>query len=192
MKVGQKAVMVKTITAADVEQYAVLTGDGNRLHTDDAFAGEPFWRADRPVDALGQRDLCVHRQLPPRPWNDLSLPGSSVPQAREGRGYVDCPNRRDGTTARKAPIPSSDDPSQSARGAGHRGFGRGHSAKRGSGERDARGAGRSCGLLPAQYQLRCVTKRWGMPNTESQRAGKHLTEVIPVVERRDYGLGLGE
>jgi len=39
--------MVKTITAADVRKYAVLPGDGNPLHTDNAFAkasrfGEPI------------------------------------------------------------------------------------------------------------------------------------------------------
>lgn len=28
MEVGQKAVMVKTITAADIQQHAVLTRDG--------------------------------------------------------------------------------------------------------------------------------------------------------------------
>lgn len=47
LKVGQKGVIVKTITAADIQQFALLTGDMNPLHTDHAFAkgtrfGEPI------------------------------------------------------------------------------------------------------------------------------------------------------
>lgn len=47
LEVGQKGVVVKTITAADIQQYATLTGDTNPLHTDHAFAkrtrfGEPI------------------------------------------------------------------------------------------------------------------------------------------------------
>lgn len=47
LEVGQKDVIVKTITAADIHQFAHLTGDLNPLHTDHAFAkgtrfGEPI------------------------------------------------------------------------------------------------------------------------------------------------------
>ncbi len=47
LELGRKAVIVKTITAADVRQFANLTGDRNPLHLDGALArasrfGEPI------------------------------------------------------------------------------------------------------------------------------------------------------
>lgn len=47
LEIGQRSVIVKTITAADIHQFAHLTGDTNPLHTDHAFAkgtrfGEPI------------------------------------------------------------------------------------------------------------------------------------------------------
>lgn len=38
--VGQKASFAKTITDADVGDFARITGDNQRLHLDDAFAGK--------------------------------------------------------------------------------------------------------------------------------------------------------
>ncbi|MFQ5989701.1 MAG: MaoC family dehydratase [Candidatus Methylomirabilales bacterium] len=47
LEIGQRSVIVKTITAEDIHQFAHLTGDTNPLHTDHAFAkgtrfGEPI------------------------------------------------------------------------------------------------------------------------------------------------------
>lgn len=66
MEVGQKAVMVKTITAADIQQYAVLTRDGNPIHTDDAFAkgtrfGEPIAQGMLSASVIS---ACIGSRLP--------------------------------------------------------------------------------------------------------------------------------
>lgn len=47
LAVGQRATWSKTITAADIEAFAALTGDRNPLHLDDAFARRS--RFGRPV-----------------------------------------------------------------------------------------------------------------------------------------------
>jgi 3-hydroxybutyryl-CoA dehydratase len=38
LRVGQRASLSKTITPADIEQFAALSGDRNPLHLDEAFA----------------------------------------------------------------------------------------------------------------------------------------------------------
>jgi len=45
--VGQRATFVKTITRADIEAFAEVTGDRNPLHLDDAFARRS--RFGRPI-----------------------------------------------------------------------------------------------------------------------------------------------
>jgi len=45
--VGQRATVSKTITHADIEAFAALTGDRNPLHLDDAFARRS--RFGRPI-----------------------------------------------------------------------------------------------------------------------------------------------
>jgi len=47
LTVGQRATFVKTITRADIEAFAVVTGDRNPLHLDDAFARRS--RFGRPI-----------------------------------------------------------------------------------------------------------------------------------------------
>jgi 3-hydroxybutyryl-CoA dehydratase len=47
LSVGQRATVSKTITSADIEAFAALTGDRNPLHLDDAFARRS--RFGRPV-----------------------------------------------------------------------------------------------------------------------------------------------
>jgi len=47
LAVGQRGTVWKTITAADIEAFAALTGDRNPLHLDDAFARQS--RFGRPV-----------------------------------------------------------------------------------------------------------------------------------------------
>ena len=38
LRVGETAVFTKTLSSSDIETFAVLTGDSNPLHTDEAFA----------------------------------------------------------------------------------------------------------------------------------------------------------
>ncbi len=47
LSVGQRATFSKTITHADIEAFAALTGDRNPLHLDDAFARQS--RFGRPI-----------------------------------------------------------------------------------------------------------------------------------------------
>lgn len=47
LTVGQRATFVKTITRADIEAFAEVTGDRNPLHLDDAFARRS--RFGRPI-----------------------------------------------------------------------------------------------------------------------------------------------
>ena len=47
LTVGQRATFVKTITRADIEAFAVVTGDRNPLHLDGAFARRS--RFGRPI-----------------------------------------------------------------------------------------------------------------------------------------------
>jgi 3-hydroxybutyryl-CoA dehydratase len=47
LTVGQRATFAKTITQADIEAFAGLTGDRNPLHLDDAFARRS--RFGRPI-----------------------------------------------------------------------------------------------------------------------------------------------
>ncbi|MEE9521880.1 MAG: MaoC/PaaZ C-terminal domain-containing protein, partial [candidate division NC10 bacterium] len=66
LKVGQKAVIVKTMTAADIQQYSVLTGDTNPLHTDRAFAkktqfGEPIAQGMFSASVIS---ACIGSRLP--------------------------------------------------------------------------------------------------------------------------------
>lgn len=66
LHVGQKAVIVKTITAADIEQYSALTGDTNPIHTDEAFAkktmfGEPIAQGMLSASVLS---ACIGSRLP--------------------------------------------------------------------------------------------------------------------------------
>jgi 3-hydroxybutyryl-CoA dehydratase len=66
LEVGQKAVIVKTITAADIQQYSVLTGDTNPLHTDEAFAkktrfGEPIAQGMLSASVIS---ACIGSRLP--------------------------------------------------------------------------------------------------------------------------------
>ena len=66
LELGQKAVIVKTITAADIEQYGILTGDQNPLHTDRAFAkrtrfGEPIAHG---MLAAAVISACIGSRLP--------------------------------------------------------------------------------------------------------------------------------
>jgi 3-hydroxybutyryl-CoA dehydratase len=66
LEVGEKAVIVKTITAADIEQYSVLTGDTNPLHTDHAFAkgtrfGEPIAQGMLTASVIS---ACIGSRLP--------------------------------------------------------------------------------------------------------------------------------
>jgi 3-hydroxybutyryl-CoA dehydratase len=43
LDVGMQAVFAKTISGADIEQFAAVSGDRNAIHLDDAFArGTPF------------------------------------------------------------------------------------------------------------------------------------------------------
>ena len=66
LEIGQKAVIVKTITAADIQQFAVLTGDGNPLHTDGDFAketrfGEPIAQGMLSASVIS---ACLGSRLP--------------------------------------------------------------------------------------------------------------------------------
>jgi 3-hydroxybutyryl-CoA dehydratase len=66
LEVGQKAVIVKTITAADIEQYSALTGDTNPIHTDEAFAkrtrfGEPIAQGMLSASVIS---ACIGSRLP--------------------------------------------------------------------------------------------------------------------------------
>jgi acyl dehydratase len=66
LELGQKAVIVKTITAADIEQYSTLTGDRNPLHTDHAFAkrtrfGEPIAQGMLAASVIS---ACIGSRLP--------------------------------------------------------------------------------------------------------------------------------
>lgn len=66
LELGQKAVIVKTITAADIEQYSDLTGDKNPLHTDKAFAkrtrfGEPVAQGMLAASVIS---ACIGSRLP--------------------------------------------------------------------------------------------------------------------------------
>jgi 3-hydroxybutyryl-CoA dehydratase len=66
LELGQKAVIVKTITAADIEQYSALTGDRNPLHTDKAFAkrtrfGEPIAHGMLAASVIS---ACIGSRLP--------------------------------------------------------------------------------------------------------------------------------
>lgn len=44
---GERASLIKTFYKEDADRFALLTGDGNRLHTDPAFAGKQWFA--RPV-----------------------------------------------------------------------------------------------------------------------------------------------
>ncbi len=66
LELGQKAVIVKTITAADIEQYSILTGDRNPLHTDKVFAkrtrfGEPIAHGMLAASVIS---ACIGSRLP--------------------------------------------------------------------------------------------------------------------------------
>lgn len=66
LEVGQKAVIVKTITAADIRQFGTLTGDLNPLHTDHAFArrtpfGEPIAQGMFSASVIS---ACIGSRLP--------------------------------------------------------------------------------------------------------------------------------
>ncbi len=66
LEVGQKAVIVKTITAADIRQYSALTGDTNPIHTDEAFAkktrfGEPIAQGMLSASVIS---ACIGSRLP--------------------------------------------------------------------------------------------------------------------------------
>ncbi|MFQ5959959.1 MAG: MaoC family dehydratase [Candidatus Methylomirabilales bacterium] len=66
LQVGQKAVIVKTITAADIRQYSAVTGDTNPLHTDRAFAkttpfGEPIAQGMLSASVIS---ACIGSRLP--------------------------------------------------------------------------------------------------------------------------------
>jgi 3-hydroxybutyryl-CoA dehydratase len=66
LELGQKAVIVKTITADDIRQFAVLTGDRNPLHVDRDFAretrfGEPIAQGMLSASVIS---ACIGSRLP--------------------------------------------------------------------------------------------------------------------------------
>lgn len=66
LEVGQKAVIVKTITAADISQFSTLTGDTNPVHTDRNFAkktpfGEPIAQGMLSASVIS---ACIGSRLP--------------------------------------------------------------------------------------------------------------------------------
>lgn len=66
LEVGQKAVIVKTISAADIAQFSALTGDTNPLHTDPVFAkktrfGEPIAQGMLSASVIS---ACIGSRLP--------------------------------------------------------------------------------------------------------------------------------
>ena len=45
IKVGQEAVISKTITESDIVLFAAVTGDNNPVHTSDSFAKKTIYSA---------------------------------------------------------------------------------------------------------------------------------------------------
>ena len=66
IEVGQRAVFTKTITAADIEAFAMATGDNNPVHLDEAFATATRFggRIAHGILTVGLISACIARNWP--------------------------------------------------------------------------------------------------------------------------------